>query len=75
MNHQVFSALNSGKLRVRPAANFVGEVNVTINTSEGPQPFLFESGVEVDLLKAFSKEVLLANPQVLELIGTHLQMV
>lgn len=75
MNHQVFAALNSGSLRVQPVPGFVGEINVTITTSEGPQPFLFESGVTIDLLKAFSREVLLANPQVLEMIGTHLQMV
>lgn len=75
MNHQVFAALNSGSLRVQPASGFVGEFSVLITTREGKQPFMFESGVQVDLLQAFSKEVLLANPEVLEQIGTSLQLV
>jgi hypothetical protein len=75
MNHLVYAALNSGRLRVQPAPSFVGEIHVTVMTSEGPQPMLFESGVSIDLLQAFPKEVLLANPQVLELIGKSLQMV
>jgi hypothetical protein len=75
MNHLVLAALNSGSLRVQPSPSFVGEINVMVTTKEGTQPFLFESGIKIDLLQAFSKEVLLANPHVLELIGTRLQMV
>lgn len=75
MDYRVFQALNSGSLRVQPSSAFSGEIAVTIQTPVGPQPFLFESGVQIDLLKAFTKEVLLANPHVLEMIGKTLQMV
>jgi hypothetical protein len=74
MDHRVFKAINQGSLQVSPPQSFVGEFNVSVNTPEGSQPFLFESGVTVDLLKAFPKTVLLQNNQLLNLIGDKLQL-
>ena len=75
MDHKVSQALKTGVLEVRPNQSFVGEICVDVKTPEGSQPFLFESGVTVDLLKAFPKDVLLKNPHVLNMIGKNLQLV
>lgn len=74
MKHNILQAINKGSLVVRPSSGFVGEVIATFNTSEGLQTFTFESGTSVDVMKAFTKDVVMNSPQFLGMLGKQLQV-